>query len=120
MSKENYTRPLATKLRGLRASRGLSLRQAEELTGVSASTLSRYERGIGYPDTIILCMLGEKYQVSIDELIDTYEPTPEETDAFLIDHGYNLEQLRLEINDLIDRVKAEAVAVLKSKQEPTP
>jgi DNA-binding XRE family transcriptional regulator len=40
---------LARKLRVLRAERGLTLREAEQLTGVDKDTLSKIERGLRHP-----------------------------------------------------------------------
>lgn len=106
---------LGNRLHALRSARGLSLRQVEAGSGVSASTLSRTERDIGIPDTIIMSMLAKFYDVSFDSLLDAWEPTEAETDAFLIGHGYDLDKLRAEINALIDELRAQAKALLAQK-----
>lgn len=107
---------LGTKLRALRRARGLSLRAAEEGSGVSASTLSRAERDKGWPDTVILCMLGKFYDVPVENFFDAHEPTQEEVNAFLIDHGYDLDELQKEINALIDKLRNTAKDMLAQKE----
>lgn len=96
----------------------MSLRQVEAGSGVSISTLSRAERDIGIPDTIIMSMLAKFYDVSFESLLDAEEPTQAQTEAFLIGHGYNLDKLREEINALIDQLKAEAKTILAQKVTP--
>ena len=106
---------LGTKLHALRSAKGLSLRQVKAGSGVSASTLSRAERDIGIPDTIILSMLAKFYDVPLHSLLDAYEPTPEQTEEFLIGLGYNLDELRAEINALITELSAHVKAILGAK-----
>lgn len=107
---------LGTRLRALRSAKGLSLRQMAIGSGVSASTISRLERDMGIADTVILSKLAAFYGVGFASLLDAHEPTNEQVDAFLIGHGCNLEQLRAEINELIDRLREEARALLAQKQ----
>lgn len=108
---------LGTRLRALRSSKGLSLRQVARKTGISASTLSRLERDMSMADTNSLSALAEFYNVSFAILLDVYEPTDEQVNAFLVGHGYNLEQLRVEINELIDKLQEETRAILAQKEQ---
>jgi uncharacterized coiled-coil protein SlyX len=49
-------------------------------------------------------------------LFDAHEPTQEEVNAFLIDHGYDLDDLQKEINALIDNLRATAKDMLAQKE----
>jgi hypothetical protein len=44
--------------------------------------------------------------------------TDEETDAYLIGHGYNLERMRAEINALIDELQSTAREILVLTDAP--
>jgi transcriptional regulator with XRE-family HTH domain len=61
---------LARKLRVLRAERGLTLREAEELTGVDKDTLSKIERGLRRPYDMTLSKLAKGYGVPVEELLE--------------------------------------------------
>jgi transcriptional regulator with XRE-family HTH domain len=61
---------LARKLRVLRAERGLTLREAERLTGVDKDTLSKIERGIRHPYDVTLSKIAEGYDVPVGELLE--------------------------------------------------
>ena len=61
---------LARKLRVLRAERGLTLRGAEELTGVDKDTLSKIERGLRHPYDVTLSKLAKGYGVPVEELLE--------------------------------------------------
>src|SRR5918997_360460 len=65
---------LARKLRVLRAERGLTLREAEELTGVDKDTLSKIERGLRHPYDVTLSKLAKGYGVPVEDLLE--EPVP--------------------------------------------
>lgn len=106
---------LSAKLRALRNAKGMSLRQVARESGVSASTLSRLERNIGGPDIVTLVMLEDFYKVRLGSGLDA-EMTDAQAEAYLVGLGYNLEQLRAEINALIDTLRDEAKAILAAKQ----
>jgi transcriptional regulator with XRE-family HTH domain len=61
---------LARKLRVLRAERALTLREAEELTGVDKDTLSKIERGLRRPYDVTLSKLAKGYGVPVEELLE--------------------------------------------------
>jgi len=61
---------LARKLRVLRAERGLTIREAERLTGVDKDTLSKLERGVRRPYDITLSRLARGYDVPVEELLE--------------------------------------------------
>jgi transcriptional regulator with XRE-family HTH domain len=68
------TRSLDMKLRVLRAERQLSLREASEKTGVDKVSLSKYERGLGYPQDRTLAKIAKGYGVPVEDLLEE-EPT---------------------------------------------
>jgi transcriptional regulator with XRE-family HTH domain len=58
------------RLRALRKQRGTTLAQLAEITGISASTLSRLESGGRKPTLELLLPLARAHQVPLDELVD--------------------------------------------------
>lgn len=62
--------PLALKLCVLRAERGLTVRQAAELSGVTKETISRAERGKHHPHDYTLGKLSRAYGVHPLELLE--------------------------------------------------
>jgi transcriptional regulator with XRE-family HTH domain len=61
---------LATKLRVLRAERGLTVRQVAELSGVAKETISQIERGERHPYDRTLAKLAHAYDVPVKELLE--------------------------------------------------
>lgn len=59
------------RLRDLRRQRDVTLAELAELTGISASTLSRLESGQRRPTLELLLPLVRAHQVTFDELLDT-------------------------------------------------
>src|SRR5215217_142197 len=69
---------LPTRLRVLRAERGLTLREAASITGVRPGTLSELERGLRHPHDVTLSRIARGYSVSIEDLFDLEEEPREE------------------------------------------
>ncbi len=67
---------LARKLRVLRAERGLTLREAEQQTGVDKDTLSKLERGVRHPQDVTLARIAKGYGVPVEELLKEPEEFP--------------------------------------------
>jgi transcriptional regulator with XRE-family HTH domain len=61
---------LARKLRVLRAARGITLREAEELTGVTRETLGALEHGQRGAYTNTLQKIAEGYGITVGELLE--------------------------------------------------
>jgi transcriptional regulator with XRE-family HTH domain len=61
---------LPVKLRVLRAERGLTLREVEELSGVAKETISDIERGTRHPLDATLAKLARAYHVPLEELLE--------------------------------------------------
>ncbi|RLK62017.1 helix-turn-helix domain-containing protein [Actinokineospora cianjurensis] len=57
------------RLRALRKTRGTTLTQLAETTGISVSTLSRLESGERKPNLELLLPLARAYQVPLDDLV---------------------------------------------------
>ncbi len=66
---------LATRLRVLRAERGLTVRQVAELSGVAKETISQVERGERQPYDRTLAKLARAYGVDVENLL-VEEPVP--------------------------------------------
>jgi len=60
---------LPTRLRVLRAERGLTLRAAAKLTGVAKETLSALERGQRHPHDPTLAKIAKGYGVPVEDLL---------------------------------------------------
>jgi transcriptional regulator with XRE-family HTH domain len=103
---------LPTRLRVLRAERGLTLRDAEHQTGVDKDTLSKIERGLRHPHDITLAKLARAYDVPLEELLEEPEETrpapkaeaPQLTVEQFAEHG--IEPTSLEIATLNAKLKA--------------
>src|SRR5215212_5532535 len=61
---------LPTRLRVLRAERGLTLRDAEHETGVDKDTLSKIERGLRHPHDVTLAKIARGYGVPVEDLLE--------------------------------------------------
>ena len=59
-----------TKLKKLRQAKGLTQEAASERLGVTAQTVSKWERGLLSPDISLLPKIALLYQCSIDSLFD--------------------------------------------------
>jgi transcriptional regulator with XRE-family HTH domain len=73
---------LATKLRVLRAERGLTLRQAAERVRVRPATLSDIEHGRSQPHDVTLAKIAKAYGVPLADLLEEAVPlddAPQET-----------------------------------------
>ncbi|MFI9585628.1 helix-turn-helix domain-containing protein [Streptomyces sp. NPDC052236] len=64
---------VASRLKGLRAKRGLTLAALSEATGISKSTLSRLETGQRRPSLELLLPLAGAYDVPLDDLVGAPE-----------------------------------------------
>jgi len=61
---------LATRLRVLRAERGLTVRQVAEISGVAKETISQVERGERHPYDRTLAKLAHAYGVPVEDLLE--------------------------------------------------
>ncbi len=67
---ENDEVMLLKGLRAIRKERKLTLREVEDITGVDANTISRYERGVLSPTAKTAEKIAEKLGVKVDELLN--------------------------------------------------
>ena len=56
-------------LRAIRKQKGISLVELEPMTGIDASSLSRYERGIAAPSADMAQKIANALNISVDELL---------------------------------------------------
>lgn len=71
---ERFSRHVALTVSRLRAERGLSLREAARLTGVSAATLSLIENGRTNPTVTLLWKIANAFKVSFTSLVEPPKP----------------------------------------------
>jgi len=55
---------IGTRLRSIRENMGMSLNDFSSNLGISTSTLFRYEKGDGFPDSELLAMLCENHNIN--------------------------------------------------------
>jgi transcriptional regulator with XRE-family HTH domain len=107
---------LALRLRLLRARKGITLTEAEELTGVTRETLGALERGERHPYTPTLAKIARGYGVPVEDLVEEEElattgkaEAPEAGRGGLIDIQELLKELDL---GLRQRYRTARVALL--------
>jgi len=93
---------LARKLRVLRADRGITLQEAEELTGVTRETLGALEHGQRGAYTSTLQKIAEGYGVTVGELLEEPVPLTEAPPAPLGAEPTKELSLRPETDKLVD------------------
>jgi transcriptional regulator with XRE-family HTH domain len=71
--------PLATKLRVLRAERGITVREAATLTGCAKETISEFERGLRKPQLLTLGKIAKGYGIPISELLEAMDQQGKES-----------------------------------------
>ncbi len=113
---------LPTRLRVLRAERGLSLRAAAEVVGLRPATLSSIERGQRTPHDVTLAKIAQGYGIELTELME--EPVlagkAEAPDAGRPDSS---ETIASTVHDLVieqDRREAQALNRLDESRRPQP
>lgn len=93
MNKEINTQELGNAIRRRREELGWSLQAVGDATGVSKSTLSRIENGVGVPDTSVVAALTQWLDMPIDRFLGAderpviyypHESTPEIVRAHLM------------------------------------
>ena len=104
---------LATKLRVLRAERGLTLRQAAERVRVRPATLSDIEHGHSQPHDVTLAKIAKAYGVPLADLLEEPVPlddAPQETGSL---HHVRRPHDSIEVSD---EVKKASVRLEKVRQ----
>ena len=69
MNDLNHIYKVGNLIRYLREEKRLSQSQLGEKIGVSNKTISKWENGRGYPDTLILLSLAKELEITVDELL---------------------------------------------------
>ena len=73
----------AKRIRGKRLEKGLTQEQLAQAIQISPQSVSKWERGDGYPDITLLPRIANFFQISVDELIGNDEATrAEDADNF--------------------------------------
>ena len=68
MEKSKYSDTIALRLKLLRQLFGLTQKELSEKSGISVSTISKYENGIPVPKINVMLRLARSYGVSVDFL----------------------------------------------------
>ena len=63
----------AKRIRGKRLEKGLTQEQLAQAIQISPQSVSKWERGDGYPDITLLPRIANFLQISVDELIGNDE-----------------------------------------------
>jgi transcriptional regulator with XRE-family HTH domain len=92
---------LARKLRVLRVERGLTLREAEELTGVDKDTLSKIERGLRHPYDVTLSKLAKGYGVPVEELLEAASKDPQQWERVLASVRERQSEVEAKVGELV-------------------
>ena len=66
-------REFSKRLKELRAEKGLSLKEVEKLTGISDTSISRWEMGKSEPGCEQLIILAKFFHISVDYLLGLVE-----------------------------------------------
>ena len=112
---------LARKLRVLRAERGLTLREAEQLTSVDKDTLSKIERGLRHPYDVTLSKLARGYGVPVEDLLEEPVPlakAPEEAGLTEAERLHELRSFAVFFNRFAKRWSEETQECLAAGQGP--
>lgn len=105
---------LGTRLKAARKAKGYGLHQVAKLSGVSASNISRVERGGNmYVESFIA--LAKCYDVSADELADNVSKDFD-TDAILQGYLAEIAHARAELGNLLDGLERVARALVEVAQ----
>ena len=81
---------IAENLKNLRKLKDLTQEEVAELVGVSAQSVSKWERGETYPDITLLPVLANLYKVSVDALIGMDRINDDKTKTAVFTKGHEL------------------------------
>ncbi|MBR1486660.1 MAG: helix-turn-helix transcriptional regulator [Synergistaceae bacterium] len=83
-------------LRIIRKQRKLTLREVEDITGIDANTISRYERGVLSPNSKTADKIAAKLGVTVDELLN--EPQGDEIKLTLSWHWEEIKECEVNMD----------------------
>lgn len=70
---------------GLRKSKGMTQKDLAEKLGVTDKAVSKWERGLGYPDISILPSLADVFGVTVEEILSGVQTPHIPSDTFVIE-----------------------------------
>ena len=82
---------IGSKIKALRIAKGMTQEKLAERLGISSQAVSKWERGITYPDITFLPILTQALDVSADALLGI-ESNSQDTKPALYDEAYDLWQ----------------------------
>ena len=71
MEEKMSTVVLSSKIREYRVEKSISQERLGELLGVSAQAVSKWERGICYPDISFLPVLAQLFECTVNDFFET-------------------------------------------------
>ena len=80
---------IAENLRSLRKGKDITQEEAAEILGVSAQSVSKWERGDTLPDITLLPALANFYKVTVDSLIGMDKINEKQTRDAIFDVAHN-------------------------------
>lgn len=104
---------IGSKIKALRIAKGMTQEKLAERLGISSQAVSKWERGITYPDIIFLPILTQALDVSADALLGI-ESNSQDTKPALYDEAYDLWQ-KGNRNEEMYWLAREAVAAYPSR-----
>lgn len=69
--KDNIKKYLGLKVKAMRENANLTQEDLAVFCDVSWRTISNLERGLVVPDLLMLCKISERFNVSVDEMLDS-------------------------------------------------
>ena len=92
----------------LRKEKGLTQKELAVKLNVTDKAVSRWERGVGFPDISSLCPLAEALGVTVAKLLDAEEEDDEgkeqaflQVSGYLAEKEYKLSRLKLKIASIV-------------------
>ena len=95
MEQDDWRANLAAQLRQIRKARRMTLEDLETRSGISSSSLSAYERGVGNPSVDTMSRLSGALSVSISQLLGEAEETRRSLVLDTLWMEYTAEMIRL-------------------------
>ncbi len=104
----------AEKIKKIRAEKGMTQEDLAELLNVSRQSISKWESGIGYPESEKLILIAKKLEISLDYLLMDRVETREET-ASEIRTTSNASSGRISISTYDSKEIVSCISVRSSK-----
>lgn len=112
------TSSLGVRLKAARTAKGYGLREVAKRSGVSASSISRAERGHERISAEYLTKLAECYGVSLYDLVHIETDLGDDGKTMLQGYLVAIAQARAEVKNVLDSLERLATAILSERKAP--